>query len=116
MRKLTGISRRLFGQSLGATMALTFLPTPIFAQTKPKEIMIRKFAFEPKTLTIQLGASVRWTNEDSAPHTATSVDQSWDTGGLEKHQTGMITFQKTGTYPYFCLYHPHMKGEIIVVG
>ena len=115
MRELTGISRRFLGQSLGATVALTFLPKTSFAQIAPVEVEIKKFAFEPKSLTIKRGVSVRWTNMDSAPHTATSTDQSWDTGGLEKQQAGSISFHQTGTFRYFCAYHPHMKGRIVVV-
>ena len=105
----------MFGQSIGAIAALTFLQKTSFALTAPINVKIKKFAFEPKSLTIKRGVTVQWTNMDSAPHTATSTDHSWDTGGLGRNQTGLITFEQTGTFQYFCVYHPHMKGRIVVV-
>ncbi len=115
MRELGHISRRLFGQSLGATAALTFLSKAGFAASATIEVRIDKFAFQPGSMTIKRGDTVRWTNMDAAPHTATSADGNWDTGGLGKQETASMAFQRSGIYPYFCAFHPHMKGQILVV-
>lgn len=78
------------------------------------KVEIKSFVFVPQKLDIRVGDTVEWTNTDLAPHTATEVNKSWDTGGLRNGATGRITFMASGTMSYFCIYHPHMKGSVIV--
>ena len=77
-------------------------------------VQIKGFAFAPRTITVKVGDTVTWTNEDSARHTATADDGSFDTGLLAKGQSGSVTFDTPGTYMYFCTPHPNMKGTIVV--
>lgn len=77
-------------------------------------VTIANFAFAPKTLTIKKGTKVTWTNQDSAPHTATADDGSFDTGTLQKGDSKSITFEKAGTFAYHCTVHPNMKASITV--
>jgi plastocyanin len=77
-------------------------------------IEIKNFAYSPKTLTVKIGDTVTWTNQDSAPHSATADDKSFDTGLLSKGQSGSVTFKKAGTFTYFCSAHPNMKATITV--
>src|SRR5438105_13999614 len=51
-------------------------------------IEIKDFAFSPATLTVKVGDTVTWTNQDSAPHSATADDSSFDTGVLSKGISG----------------------------
>ncbi len=121
MRRVDGLSRRLFSQGLVFVMALTGFgrsgnardDAPI--EVAPAEVAIEKFAFEPASLVIRRGGRVRWTNRDAAPHTATSVDGAWDSGGLEKQDMFSVSFREVGVFPYYCVYHPHMTGQITVV-
>lgn len=84
-------------------------------------VEIRQFTFVPKTITIHAGDSVEWVNLDIAPHTATAVRTSaagspdWNTGRLDQAQRRRITFSEVGHADYLCLYHPVMKGSVIVV-
>lgn len=77
------------------------------------EVRIADFDYEPSVLEITPGTVVKWTNEDSAPHTATAND-TFDTGRLDKGEPGDITFETPGTYDYICTYHPYMEGRILV--
>jgi plastocyanin len=77
-------------------------------------VAIRDFAFEPATLTITVGDTVTWTNEDSVAHTATSSTGAFDTGLLDQGESGSVTFTAAGTYGYFCEPHPSMTGQIVV--
>ena len=68
-----------------------------------------------------LGHTVKWTNNGSSEHTATSgdkckEDKKWDTGALKTGQSFEYAFTEAGTFPYYCKPHCHygMKGEIIV--
>jgi plastocyanin len=79
---------------------------------KTIEISIQGFTFNPSSITISPGDTVRWTNMDSATHTV--VGDSISSGNLKNGDTYKQTFTKPGTYNYQCSIHPSMKGMIIV--
>ena len=75
----------------------------------------------PSSLKISVGDTVQWTNIDTAAHTITSgtmqgdgPDGVFDSGLVMSGNTFEFTFDKAGTYDYFCMVHPWMTGEIIV--
>jgi plastocyanin len=75
-------------------------------------VNIKGFAFNPSTLTIAVGTTVVWTNNDSATHTINSA--TFNSGNLAQGQTFKQTFTVAGTYSYSCGIHPSMQGTIIV--
>jgi plastocyanin len=82
----------------------------------PNQVMIDNFSFNPKTLTVPVGAKVTWINRDDVPHTATSSAKPtvFDSKALDTDDKFSFVFTAPGTYPYFCAVHPHMTGEIVV--
>jgi plastocyanin len=78
------------------------------------DVRIEDFRFEPTTLNVTPGTVIVWTNEDSAPHTATANDDSFDTSRLDRGESGEITFETPGTYPYVCDFHSWMEGRVVV--
>jgi predicted lipoprotein with Yx(FWY)xxD motif len=82
---------------------------------EPVAVAIKDFSFGP-ALTVPVGTTVVWTNEDTAPHTVTASDGSFDSGNMDKGATFSFTFSKPGTYELLCAYHPNMKGTITVTG
>src|SRR6478609_9201868 len=80
-------------------------------------VNIMNFSFQPTPLTIPVGTTVVWTNQDSASHTATSDTAGvFDTGTLAKGQSGKVTFNTVGTITYHCNIHPNMHGVVVVTG
>jgi LPXTG-motif cell wall-anchored protein len=77
-------------------------------------VTIRNFAFSPESVTIDVGDTVTWTNQDSVEHSATADDGSFDTDLLADGESGSHTFEEAGTFQYFCKPHPNMKGTITV--
>ncbi len=77
-------------------------------------VQIRDFTFTPGNLQVPVGATVTWTNYDSAPHSATADDGTWDTGILNKDQHASVTFNTPGDYSYYCTVHPNMKAHLLV--
>ena len=69
----------------------------------------------PERLEIRAGDEVEWVNRDIAPHTATASDRAWDTGGLGKDESRVLTFDRPGSYTYVCAFHPQMTAKIHVV-
>lgn len=78
-------------------------------------VTISDFKFAPKSITVNVGDTVTWTNKGPAAHTATAKDGSFDTGLLQKGESGSATFDKAGTFAYICTPHPFMKGMVKVV-
>lgn len=72
--------------------------------------------FEPSTLTIGSGETVRWFNDDGLPHTVSADDGAWDSGNLTPGQGFERRFDEPGSYLYLCRYHPGMAGTVEVEG
>ena len=77
---------------------------------------IKNFTYLTDPLTVSVGDTVTWTNNDTAPHTATSDAPLFDTGTLNPGQSKSFTFTTAGTFPYHCTIHPFMHGTVIVQG
>lgn len=81
----------------------------------PVDVDIMDFAFAPDVITLTVGTTVRWTNKDSATHTATSTTGVFDSGNLIQGQTFEFTFNQAGTFNYLCSRHLSMRGKAVVL-
>lgn len=77
-------------------------------------VSISGFAYEPGTVTVNVGDTVTWTNNDQVGHTATG--SGFDTGTISGGSSASVTFDTAGTFDYICGIHPSMKGKITVTG
>jgi amicyanin len=78
-------------------------------------VNITNFAFAPATLTIPVGTTVTWTNQDEEPHTVVSSDGStFHSPGMGTNGTYRFTFAEAGTFDYVCSIHPFMHGSVVV--
>ncbi|MEZ4532541.1 MAG: plastocyanin/azurin family copper-binding protein [Thermomicrobiales bacterium] len=82
-----------------------------------------QIAYSPPVVTIPVGGTVLWHNEDSVSHTVTSglsdgfsgtPDGKFDSGFLDTGASFSHTFTEPGTYPYYCQPHPWMRGTLLV--
>ena len=81
-------------------------------------MQIKDFLYDPEALSVAVGTKITFTNEDSAPHTATSgasptADGVFETGTLKKGQVSASRSPRPGTFAYYCAIHPFMKGTVI---
>jgi plastocyanin len=90
-------------------------PAPSGEAARAEKVKIVEFTYGPDPVTVQVGGKVTWQNEDTAPHTATADDGSFDTGTLERGKIKSETFKQAGTFTYFCEIHPTMHGTVEVV-
>lgn len=81
---------------------------------KPVAVDIKDFAFSPVTVTVAIGTTVTWTNEDSSTHTIVSQSGGFNSGDLSKGATFSHTFTAAGDFEYHCSIHPSMVGHITV--
>jgi plastocyanin len=91
-------------------------PTVTKAVAGANVVVIDDFRFGPAVLTVPVGTKVTWTNDDSDPHTVTSEadPKLLKSPPLDTGESFAFTFDKPGTYRYFCSIHPHMQGVIVV--
>ncbi len=75
--------------------------------------------FIPNTINIKTGTTLTFVNTDGNMHTVTSVksgstepDGIFDSGLLNAGKTFATTFDKAGTYEYFCSIHTNMRGTV----
>ncbi|MCA1669343.1 MAG: cupredoxin family copper-binding protein [Thermomicrobia bacterium] len=109
--------RALWGMLLALLIAGLLSIQLATAVSADVAVNIMNFSFQPTPLTIPVGTTVVWTNQDSAPHTVTSDTGVWDSGigsPLQKGATFRFTFTQAGTFPYHCMIHPNMHGTIVV--
>jgi plastocyanin len=107
---------RPFFPALLATMGLLLLAGTPARGADVVMIDVSDFAYQPQTITIQVGDTIQWNNSDGVDHTATSVDGSpaaFDVY-LAAGAWGSQTFDTPGTYDYYCIPHPFMTGSIVV--
>ena len=102
-------------ESTGGTESSGSEPAPSGEAAKSEKVDIVEFTYQPDPVVVQVDGKVTWQNQDTAPHTATADDGSFDTGTIEKGKLGSATFKEAGTFTYFCEIHPTMKGTVEVV-
>ena len=81
---------------------------------KPAAVEIKDFAYNPATITVAIGTTVTWTNKDSAPHSVTERERTFDSALLFTGATFSHTFNEAGDVEYYCTVHPTMVGHVIV--
>jgi plastocyanin len=75
-------------------------------------IVMQDVAFSPAKITVRVGDTVEWVNEDMFAHTATANSRAWDVN-LAPGKSGKITLGSPGTVGYICRNHPNLTGEIV---
>ena len=98
-----------------ALLAAPSAPPPQAAKALPGTVVhMHDFKFVPSTLTVAVGTRVTIINDDDEAHTASALDKSFDSAGLDSHESWTHVFARAGSFPYVCELHPYMKGLIVV--
>ena len=77
-------------------------------------VKMQNFGFTPAELTVARGDTVVWSNLDIVPHSATARNSAWDSKAIEANGSWRFATRDAGRYDYYCVFHPTMKGTIIV--
>jgi nitrite reductase (NO-forming) len=76
--------------------------------------------FSPGSVTVSPGTEVTWTNDDATIHTVVQgsaeapVEGGFDSSIINAGSSWPHTFDKAGTFDYYCSLHPFMKGTVKV--
>ena len=77
-------------------------------------VVLKNLALNPTSVTIAVGATVTWENQDGMDHNVIANDGTFKSPDLGSGKTFSFTFEKAGTYTYSCHIHPTMKGTVAV--
>lgn len=81
------------------------------------KVNIKDNSFNPSTLSVPVGETVEWHNQDGVQHTVTSdIQGQFDSGVLNAGKKYSRKFTIPGVYGYHCSIHPGMQGTITVEG
>jgi plastocyanin len=100
--------------SVAPSAAASAAPSAAVSAATGSAVSIANFSFQPATITVAVGTTVTWTNNDSTGHTVTADDGSFKSGTLAPGATFSQTFAAAGTFAYHCSIHSSMKAAVIV--
>src|SRR5262245_23549859 len=106
--------RKLWSATL---VALALMTTPSALSATTKNVDITAAGFTPKTVTIDFGDTVTWTNKDSGSHQVLADQLAFPTSPvLAQNQTYSFTFTKSGSFGYRDALHTNRRGTVVVRG
>src|SRR5438105_6701002 len=89
-------------------LGLFGLLSSLTANAATANVDIQNFAFNPPTVTINVGDSVIWTQRDTTQHTVTSDTGDFGSGLLALSKTYTNKFNTAGSFDYHCTPHSFM--------
>jgi len=118
LRRVLGIARMSF-HDVNHPIAVTDVPLEEemrAAVANGGDVAIDNFRFSPVAASVPVGAVVTWINKDDVPHDIVSSQHAFKSPVLDTNERFSHTFDKPGTYPYYCSLHPKMTGQVVVGG
>lgn len=117
---------RIINRAVGvsAIMLLSLAAGTLADEPTTFEVVVRQdsFKFDPASIVLEVGDSVKWMNADTRRHLMSSVPGTGAGDQLEifcpeffPEKSCEHTFNTPGRYPYFCFIHRQMVGEVIVL-
>ncbi len=77
-------------------------------------VTIEGTQFQPGELTVKIGDSIVWINNDPFPHTVTSKTGGFDSQQIQAGKSWKYRAVKKGEFPYICSLHPTMQATLRV--
>jgi plastocyanin len=93
------------GSSDGSPVATTTVDLP------------KSYRFAPAAITVEVGSTVTWTNNDNFSHNVDLADDAGEPLAMAPGESVSHVFEAAGTFAYVCSLHPaDMTGTVIVTG
>lgn len=97
------------------SVGITPADTATNAIIAPSHVSIKLLKFSPERIEVKSGQTIEWANSDLTPHNVTTVGtQEMKSGTINAGASWSHTFSQPGSFPYYCSFHPEMKGIVIV--
>jgi plastocyanin len=75
-------------------------------------VSLKNFAIDPSDITVAVGGTVTFTNNDTVQHNI--AGDNWSSGPMAAGATFPHTFTTAGSFPIHCLIHPSMTANVTV--
>ena len=103
----------------GALAALGAMVAPRVAMAHgPQQVTIAKLVYAPAEITLHVGDTITWVNNDPIAHTATAAKNTpggpWEVM-IPAGKSAAMQIMTPGTIDYYCRFHPNMKACLIVL-
>jgi plastocyanin len=104
----------------GSSSPSTPTPTPtasgssVSASIVAGSTTLTTTAYSPNPITVAVGGTVTWINNDVVAHTSTANGGAWNSGSIAPGGRFPMTFPTAGSFPYHCAIHPGMIGTVTV--
>ena len=106
------------GSSNENSAETTPAPTPKAAAPAPAAgtttVAMKNIQFEPATVDVKVGGTVKWVNQDTVDHDVVADDGQFRSELFGKGQTFEYKPTKAGSIHYVCTVHPGMEGTLTV--
>lgn len=121
------VANRYPGAGSGAAHELKPLPVIVYIEgqvsganvsaSDKAQMAQRDTSFQPTLVTVPVGSTVRFPNEDKFFHNVFSYSKTkrFDLGRYPRGEAKTVTFDQPGTVTVFCEIHKWMRSAIIVV-
>ena len=96
--------------SITTAMALLVMTAPSGAATIT--IVMENLVIAPAEVSAKVGDTIEWVNKDVVAHTATAQQGGDFDVMLPAKKNRSLVLNKAGTFPYYCRFHPNMKGVL----
>lgn len=84
------------------------------SRAEPKLVRINEFRFNPAELSVVVGDTVVWTNDDALLHTTSADSGAWSSPEMSRGERFRFVAVRAGRYPYHCSAHPVMRATFVV--
>jgi plastocyanin len=79
------------------------------------QVAVLDNSFDPRTIQVPVGTTLRWTNRGANDHDVTSTDlKTFLSPLLGPGQTFEVTLAQAGSFGYVCSLHEGMSGTVMV--
>jgi plastocyanin len=111
-----GYARRsLLRRALGAGIVSLIGLRARNAAAEEVKVTIDNFTFSPTPVSVMVGSTVTWLNQDDTPHSIVCPTLKLKSQALDTDDSFSHRFDQVGTFDYMCGLHPHMHGQVVVI-
>jgi plastocyanin len=103
-------------KALFSIAAVLVLALPASSSAATVAVKIGATSFSPKTVTVNQGDAVQWTNVDKVNHQLVANNGAFASSILRPTQKFSFTFNAAGTFHYHDALKPSMTGTVVVKG
>ncbi|HJR66033.1 MAG TPA: cupredoxin family copper-binding protein [Gemmatimonadaceae bacterium] len=104
---------RALARGAAVLLGAVLLSAPGAARPRAHVVKITGFEFVPPRITVAVGDTLTWWNDDIVPHTATAIAGAWDSGTIAAKGRATVVIRAPGRVDYQCALHPSMKGLVV---